>query len=407
MHSLVIAGEYYSENLGDGVIIETLRFLLQQVAPELEVKIVDLSHRTEFCATPPSSIIRATGRFSRMLSGLFKACIPDRRKRTTALFRVMWRFREQKSHQRFFMEELSGASALIIGGGQLLMDNSLVFPYRVNSATHCALRLGIPVAFQSCGVGSNWTTQGRRLFAGALCPAQVVSISVRDNNSVAKLHAEFPKIAEKVTFAIDPAICAADAYGVTRSLESNTIGLGVIAPGELLSHPTYAHLADETNMLQRWGALIRHLTDLGYPLELFTNGSVVDYIFAEKILKIAQEDGVCNISLARRPQLPHELVELIAQYRAVISYRLHANIIATSLKVPSLGFIWDEKVRQFGHESSRSAYYLEPDKASVEVIATKLAEMCSNSFPDAEINELKSAALENVRYTLQQLGMMY
>ncbi|MEI7831935.1 MAG: polysaccharide pyruvyl transferase family protein [bacterium] len=406
MRSLVVAGEYYSENLGDGVITETLRYLLQQVDPELEVKIVDLSHRTEFCATPPSSIIRATGRFSRLLSWLFKACIPDNRKRTAALYSVMWRFREQKSHQHFFMAELAGASALIIGGGQLLMDNSLVFPYRINSATRCALRLGIPVAFQSCGVGSNWSAKGRRLFAGALCPAQVVSISVRDNDSVEELQAELPKIAAKVTFAIDPAICAGEAYGVNRSFVSKTIGLGVIAPGELLSHPTYAHLADETSALERWVALIRHLAGLGYPLALFTNGSVVDYHFAEKVLKTAQEDGICNISLACRPQLPHELVELIAQYRAVIAYRLHANIIATSLKVPSLGFIWDEKVRQFGHESGRSAYYLEPDKVNMEVIATKLAEICSNSYPDTEINELKSVALENVKYTLQQLGMI-
>lgn len=405
MQSVVIAGEYYSHNLGDGVIAEALCYLFKQAAPELDVKLIDLSHRTEYCATPPCSIIRATGVISKIVSWLCKTIIRNHRMRRSVQYWVIWRFRERKTHHEFMISELSGAAALIIGGGQLLMDNSLVFPYRIHSTAHSANELSIPIAFHACGVGDSWSWMGRRLFNASLCPASVVSISCRDNNSVQKLKTTLPQIAAKVSLAIDPAICAAEAYGISAALESKTIGLGVIAPTELLGQSKFSQFADESYSLAQWGKLINKLSKRGYPIALFTNGSEADYVFASKVYNSALEVGVKDISLLPRPQVPRELVVIIAQFRAIIAYRLHAIIIATSLGIPSIGFIWDEKVQQFGRESNREEYFLEPDKVTAEDVVEKLRLMCRGIFPEVEIACLKSNAAVAARYTLQQLGI--
>ena len=45
---------------------------------------------------------------------------------------------------------------------------------------------------------------------------------------------------------------------------------------------------------------------------------------------------------------------MLAGFQSIISFRLHSHIIAASLDIPSVGVVWDDKLRFFfqktGHE---------------------------------------------------------
>lgn len=54
-----------------------------------------------------------------------------------------------------------------------------------------------------------------------------------------------------------------------------------------------------------------------------------------------------NVSAAPLPDNGSQLVKQIASYSKIVSFRLHSHIIAYSCKIPSFGFIWDDKVKDF------------------------------------------------------------
>lgn len=78
---------------------------------------------------------------------------------------------------------------------------------------------------------------------------------------------------------------------------------------------------------------------------MFCNGSVDDYCFGKYVLEkmgLDARDKLCDY-----PKTPKELVELIARFDSLISFRLHSHIIAASLGIPAVALVWDEKLRFF------------------------------------------------------------
>ena len=48
MKKILVVGEYYSENLGDGIICENVKYLLENSFPEADIKISDIMGRLRF-----------------------------------------------------------------------------------------------------------------------------------------------------------------------------------------------------------------------------------------------------------------------------------------------------------------------------------------------------------------------
>ncbi|TLX69455.1 polysaccharide pyruvyl transferase family protein, partial [Pseudomonas nicosulfuronedens] len=60
-----------------------------------------------------------------------------------------------------------------------------------------------------------------------------------------------------------------------------------------------------------------------------------------------------------QPLTPSDLKSHISEADIVIAHRLHANIIAYSLGIPSIGLNWDSKVKSFFTAVQRLDYYLD------------------------------------------------
>ena len=88
---------------------------------------------------------------------------------------------------------------------------------------------------------------------------------------------------------------------------------------------------------------------------------------------------------------PRELVAQISGFRAIVAHRLHASIIAYSLGIPSVGLVWDKKVRAFGIMTGRERFFIDPTAVTPDHVFETLEEAMSIGL---ELENLKRLKLE-------------
>lgn len=331
---LVVAAEIFSPNLGDGVIYACLSGLFRSIDPDIEILPLDISGRQSW-----GDLSASRARLHRLIA-LSKARVGGVYSLANWL-RLSWSL--DKVLLPRWRELLQPASALVIGGGQLLMDNHLEFPVRLNALAHLAEEMDKALYLAACGVGLPWSAPARRMLANVLQRAR--SISLRDQQSCEWLQAQFPQARAFLT--CDPAIWAAQIYGSPPERRADTIGLGVINPGDArLRLPGKPAIRGQV-LQDSWLALIAALQRQGWKVELFTNGSPSDEAFAHSLCRRANEAGIPTPGLAARPQRPGELASRVGSYAGVIAARLHAVLLAFAYRVPCVALAWDAKVEAF------------------------------------------------------------
>ncbi len=380
---VVIAGETYSENLGDGVIATSLAYALRlawaqrlgRAPSELEVVHLDISGRTVWQPVwQPAGQARAEGispsarrapvkLLVRVLAGLL----------SLALKRYLrWHLLgTREARRKYFEQQLAGVDLLLIGGGQLLMDNQLHFPLALELLTECAQQQKVPCHLVGCGMGRKWSAYARRLLQRIV--ARVSSISLRDQQSAEHFAALCPQRSAKVV--ADPALWAREAYAVAPRARRplGCLGFGVIGVSALKEHlPAEAALLTEATLVTRWLEQLSALAAEYSAIEVFTNGDLEDYALAQQLVSAAREQRGLPCALAPRPERPQELVECIARYHSVAAHRLHACIIAAALGVPVVGIEWDRKVRAFFREIGCEPLCLGFSSATPEALVSAL-----------------------------------
>lgn len=92
------------------------------------------------------------------------------------------------------------------------------------------------------------------------------------------------------------------------------------------------------------------------------------------------------------PKNGQELVNLIANFTFVIANRLHAQIIAYSLDIPTFGILWDEKVK-YWYE------YINKDKQCCylsEILNINFANLIDYCIANKETNNRKNELISIV-----------
>lgn len=93
-----------------------------------------------------------------------------------------------------------------------------------------------------------------------------------------------------------------------------------------------------------WTKLVRELEARGYDYELLTSGHFSDEAVLDCLIR---DYGISESKCVFNMNAPEKLVQKISSYDAVVSCRLHPSIISFSLDVPSVGIVWNTKVRGF------------------------------------------------------------
>ncbi|MDR3575604.1 MAG: polysaccharide pyruvyl transferase family protein [Anaerolineaceae bacterium] len=389
MKRIAIAGEIYSSNVGDQAIHDCLAYLLKKADSATEILHLDTSGRLG------QAIISGKMRPQQRLALLQSSS------RLQPLFPALnFAYSLIKKRRRLAAWEpaLRSADLLVIGGGQLLMDDALSFPLKLSGLTQSAKKLGIPYAITACGVGKSWSAAGRSLFRSVLEGAG--SITLRDPLSQERLKQFLAELSSRVTF--DPAIWAAAAYPADRSEpKSDTIGLGVINSSEVNVHLEPAQRKTDEAWLEIWLELIHTLRQSNQPIELFTTGSLADQKFALKLLAAIERRGGKRVTLLPRPINPEGLISALQKFSLVIAARLHAAVLANAFGISTIGLAWDDKVKAYYGLTHRSDLCFELIHLQTRDVARACAELSGQPFPAAEIEEYKACSFEDARILLK------
>lgn len=398
MPSITLCGETYSPNLGDGVIALALNYVLSQSLAECTIDFLDLSGRAgyeETLSARPSGAAMSLAMHRNLMakSDLYGYISTS----------MKWWIASRRHYRAVLEETMAETDLLIIGGGNLLMDNHLNFPLKIYFAVQAAEAQGVRVVFLSCGVGEYWSWIGRKLIGKSLRRKTVGHISVRDDQSMTNLCREFPKVQTPTDKIVDPGVFISDLYGVSPATtgRSAPIGLGVMHPFELKKRSD-GHDFRMKMEQEFWTRLARSLIEEGYRVRIFTNGAMSDHSFAETVASEVPSDVRARNDvgqlLCRRPRHPRELVAQIRRFGGVVAYRLHANVVAYSLGVPGVGLIWDRKVKAWFKEADRERFALRPHVKPREVV-----EALSWALQEGIDEQYKSSMKENVRRSVTRV----
>lgn len=386
---IAIAAEIFSTNLGDGVIYESLRYLINRIDRNIEILPLDISGRITWYLTDPY----ASYRLKLIALGKIK---------TAWLYAQLNLLRLRLAHKRridqVWSRILSQVDTVIIGGGQLLMDNYLDFPYKLNRLATLAKNKNIPVHLSSIGVGKNWSAEAKHLVSPLI--NQAVTITVRDTPSLKNLQKIFPN--SKTTVTSDPAIWAAQVYKTGHNSQPlPRIGLGVINLVDIKSHLPKSLPVSEKDLIDFWLQTIRIMIKNKLTPQIFTNGNLEDARLARVLYKIVSRDLAAACTLSKQPINPFELVHQIKDYQAIVAYRLHASLIAMSCNIPSIGLVWDDKITALYQMINKSQFCLTYDHATPELIVAKLTQAMEQGCDQNSINVLKEKALEGVELIIK------
>lgn len=188
----------------------------------------------------------------------------------------------------------------------------------------------------------------------------------------------------------DAAVWAGEAYGIQKDSASQVIGIGVINPD---IYQRNGSEFSEEDVVAMYIGLIGELEKRGYEWQLFTNGLFGEYRFGLRILKMLRKS--VRRHLGFHILSARSLVKKISGYRAIIAARMHANIIATSLDIPSVGLVWNDKMNLFAQMFGCEARYISVERMKDTSYIADVMELAIKEGYDREsMDAMKAATME-------------
>lgn len=286
------------------------------------------------------------------------------------------------------------ADLIIFGGGGLIKYKQENFHEYVPALLACAEECNIPVYFNSVGVEGYDEGDERCLhLAEALNYDCVKAVTVRDD--LETLRQYYLKTDRVITSAaVDTAVFTPQVYGIQKNEQSHTIGLGIVRH-RIFEDYGISEITREFQ-LDMWKGIIQQLETNGLAWKMFVNGLRSDYEFALEILEYMGRSSQAEYLLVPRPIESRELVATIASFEGIIACRMHANIIAYALGIPSIGLVWNDKMTYWGERIGYPERFLNSTQFEpIRIVQSLMDSMakgvkpCSASMKNSLLRPLK------------------
>ncbi len=293
------------------------------------------------------------------------------------------------------LNRVRNSDLVVFPGGGFIKYKQESFPVDMERVVSRAEHYGIPIMYNAMGVeGYDAENEGSRKLVRLLESPQSRYITSRDFSDF--LNETYLKDAQiKAKRFADPAVFVDEVYGVLRDENSDTVGLGVCR--HKLFEDYGISLSGE-ELIEIWSNIIERLNKEGIRWKLFTNGLLQDEAFLDDLLLhlgLSEEREKYALS---RAETASELVNNIASFRSVIACRMHANIIAFSLDIPSVAFVWNDKLRFFGESIGCKERYLVHEKLfDADFVCDTLLKAEKEGYKEGVREREKSSAYESVR----------
>ncbi|MGN0203215.1 MAG: polysaccharide pyruvyl transferase family protein [Coprococcus sp.] len=346
---VLVLGVYYDGNLGDAVICDCVAARIKYHFKEAQVDVCDLLDRHEFIKqqeTPMDLILKRRRR-------------KKLRERATVYFHWDKQLRNEQhklENNKKYIEGICAQSydIVVFAGGQVFMDAFALF---LDAYIQHFSKKKTPVIFNACGTGPAFSKNIRKCLSDALLNPCVKLISTRDDVKLIEKYYLHGKKTAVETY--DPALWVSDVYGVVKNCDSDTVGLGMM----------FVYNKNIKDVTRFWTGVIRLLEKRKVRWKIFVNGDMGDVTFAKHVLdNIPELTRPKEEYFAPVPEKPEELVQVIASFKSLISFRLHSHIIASVLDIPTVAMVWDNKLRFYFEKIGHGERCMTVDSDPEEVL---------------------------------------
>jgi len=354
---VMICGAYGKDNAGDDAILETIVAQMQALDPDLPL------------------------------------CVLSRKPIST---RQRYRIDAVQTFNFFaFLRRMRRTRLYLSGGGSLIQDatssRSLLY-YLFN--IYCAKKTGNQVLMYGCGIGPV-SRPANRARAARIISRYVDLVTLREDSSREELQ-RMGVSGPEIRVTADPALLLQPAQDA--QVDSFLLSQGLDPKG------AYCLFS-----LRPWTGFEDHLQDFAACAEAAWQQGLTPLFFhleperdapaAEKVAKLLS----CPCAMLPVPPSGALTVGVIARARAVVSMRLHALIFATAQNVPTVGVVYDPKVRSY-LDYLGEHHYLDLAQVSAQGLTDLLqAALSSQDRPDPQ--NLRALALENQQAARELLGL--
>lgn len=271
---------------------------------------------------------------------------------------------------------------IIFAGGGIIKYKYQKFYYYIDQIIKIAEKAKVPVIFNGVGVeGFDQNDENCIVLQKAINNPWVKQITVRDD--IELLQRKYIKNnnihLERIA---DPAVWTSDVFNIHRKEDTRIIGLGMLREGIFRSNGIDIGLEE---LLVLWSDIIKELETKNISWQIFTNGWPSDMKFALNLMKYLKREDEIDEKIAAEPQNSKELIETIANYKGIIAGRLHANIVAYSLKIPSVGIVWNDKCAFWGKNIGYPERYFHYN----ELDGSKMVDICLKAIEEGYNEEAR------------------
>lgn len=374
-------------NIGDPVIGETAKFLVQNICNKNNIDATINLHRLfpvkNYKYSWITKLIRLNCREKQSNSKRFLLY---------AIFRLYCLF--NRNFKNYYTKILKDSDITIFGGGGMLKYFTQDFWVSDLCIIEYCDKHNIPVYFNAVGIegydDKNFTS---RLIKKLLNKKCITKVTTRDD--IDALNQFLPN--KEHAIVGDPALYSKELYG--SSTKTDVIGINTIRSGIFNANEFET---TEQELIDFYCEMIKRLDADGLKWQLFTNGVNSDYSLALKILRHLNINPSSD-NLTSLPKSGEELAKTISGYKGVIAGRMHAHIIATSYDIPTIGQIWNKKIKWFSKHLGCEERFFYPDELNnYDLIYNRFLQAIKEGNSKLNTQKLKEATvkeLENIILT--------
>jgi polysaccharide pyruvyl transferase WcaK-like protein len=250
---------------------------------------------------------------------------------------------ELKLLNKYAIDNVSDLDVIIIGGGQLLHDNTLRMLIRILFIINEANKKQKPVVFFGTGASAPRTVFSKFLFKKIFKELDSSKIYLRDNRSTEIVAKFFPVSNANIVLIPDTAIARACQKTINKKSVEKIWGLAPISKDTL----PFELRKEKINQDEWWMCMAESLIKNNITPVLFSSGVMSDH---ERCLSIQSKLKIENnieLDVLPRPKDTDTFLKQLSHLDKVIAQRLHISISYFSMGGSPYSLPWDKKVFEF------------------------------------------------------------
>lgn len=335
MKRAAIFGEFDSNNLGDQLIGQGSKIIIESAGYAATTFPLEEDRQVERAPDEPNddNVSRRIHRSLYQSSKTYTHLVD--------LALMVGRFR---SYRRHIAGIIGNHELIVVGGGQLLSDNTLRMPLRLLWIIRTARKFRRKMLVIGVGMRPHRSFLSGLIFRRIFKALGSDPIFVRDAHS-AKVASRYRPAGYRPIEAIpDSAIPAVRQFAKAepRNPDPYRVGLAPINFQELPKGVASARI----NSDQWWVDLAEALVLSGRRPVLFCSGTYADHERCQGVRALAAARGI-DMELLPRPKAPDELLTQLSSFAHILGQRLHISISFLALGGTPTALAWDRKVNDF------------------------------------------------------------